>query len=78
VELEARRPAGELRLAVRDRGCGMAPRDDSPGAGFGLGLISALAGGVAVRDVEPSGTALVMSFAVDDPAGALEAPRRAS
>ena len=26
----------ELRVTVRDKGCGMAPRMDSPGAGLGL------------------------------------------
>ena len=40
VELEARRPHGGLCLSVRDHGCGMEPRSDSPGAGLGLGLIA--------------------------------------
>jgi anti-sigma regulatory factor (Ser/Thr protein kinase) len=66
VEVEARRPVGSLCLSVRDHGSGMATRDDSPGAGFGLGLISTLATGVAVRPVEPSGTEVVMSFPVDE------------
>jgi anti-sigma regulatory factor (Ser/Thr protein kinase) len=66
VEVEARRPVGSLCLAVRDRGTGMAERDDSPGAGFGLGLISSLAEGVAVRRVEPSGTEVVMRFPIDE------------
>ena len=33
----------ELRVRVRDHGCGMAPRVDSPGAGLGLPLIANLA-----------------------------------
>jgi serine/threonine-protein kinase RsbW len=70
VELEARRPVGTLCLSVRDRGGGMAPREDSPGAGFGLGLIFTLAQGVAVRRVDPSGTEVVMRFDVDEDAPA--------
>jgi anti-sigma regulatory factor (Ser/Thr protein kinase) len=66
VEVEARRPVGSLCLSVRDHGSGMATRDDSPGACSGLGLISTLATGVAVRPVEPSGTEVVMSFPVDE------------
>ena len=33
---------GELRVVVADRGAGIRPREDSPGLGLGLGLISAL------------------------------------
>jgi anti-sigma regulatory factor (Ser/Thr protein kinase) len=66
VELEATRPTGTLCVAVRDRGCGIAPREDSPGAGLGLGLISALASCVSIRPVAPRGTELVMRFDVGE------------
>jgi anti-sigma regulatory factor (Ser/Thr protein kinase) len=66
VEVEARRPAGGLSLAVSDRGCGMAPRPDSPGAGYGLGLIQEMASETAVHRLTPSGTRLEMRFVVDD------------
>ena len=66
VELEASRPTGTLCVSVRDRGCGMAPRDDSPGAGLGLGLISTLATRVSIRPVAPRGTELVMRFDVGE------------
>ena len=66
VELEASRPTGTLCVSVRDRGCGMAPRDDSPGAGLGLGLISSLATRVSIRPVAPRGTELVMRFDVGE------------
>jgi anti-sigma regulatory factor (Ser/Thr protein kinase) len=66
VELEARRPTGELCVFVRDRGCGMRPRNDSPGAGFGLGLISTLASRVSIRPLSPSGTELLMRFDVGE------------
>jgi serine/threonine-protein kinase RsbW len=66
VELEASRPTGTLCVSVRDRGCGMAPRDDCPGAGLGLGLISTLASRVSIRPVAPRGTELVMRFDVGE------------
>jgi len=66
VELEASRPTGTLCVSVRDRGCGMAPRNDSPGAGLGLGLISSLATRVSIRPVAPRGTELVMRFDVGE------------
>ena len=66
VELEASRPTGTLCVSVRDRGCGMAPRDDSPGPGLGLGLISSLATRVSIRPVAPRGTELVMRFDVGE------------
>jgi anti-sigma regulatory factor (Ser/Thr protein kinase) len=66
VELEARQPNGALWFSVRDRGCGMAPRPDSPGAGLGLGLIAQLAGRLSIRPVAPSGTEVVMRFPVDE------------
>jgi anti-sigma regulatory factor (Ser/Thr protein kinase) len=66
VELEARRPAGDLCLSVRDRGCGMEPRGDSPGAGLGLGLIARLASRLSIRPVAPSGTELEMRFPVEE------------
>ena len=74
VELEARVPAGTLCVSVRDRGGGLAPRDDSPGAGFGLGVIASLAGRVSVREVRPTGTELVMSFPVEEEARRSGAP----
>jgi anti-sigma regulatory factor (Ser/Thr protein kinase) len=66
VEIEARRPAGGLCLSVRDHGCGMAPRGDSPGAGLGLGLIERIASRTAIAPVSPRGTQLVMRFDVDE------------
>jgi len=69
VEVEARRPMGRLYVSVRDRGCGLAARGDSPGAGLGLGLIAGLASCVAIRPVAPRGTELVMRFDVGEGTG---------
>jgi anti-sigma regulatory factor (Ser/Thr protein kinase) len=62
VEVEARRPNGYLCLYVRDDGCGMAPRVDSPGLGLGLPLITQTAAAVEVRTPPHGGTEVIMRF----------------
>jgi anti-sigma regulatory factor (Ser/Thr protein kinase) len=62
VEVEARRPNGCLCVYIRDQGCGMGPRTDSPGMGLGLPLISHSAAKVEFREREGGGTELVMGF----------------
>jgi serine/threonine-protein kinase RsbW len=53
---------GELRVIVRDEGCGMAPRMDSPGAGLGLPLIATLADSFSVTAPPGGGTEVCMTF----------------
>ena len=53
---------GELRVTVRDHGCGMAPRMDSPGAGLGLPLIASLAETFSVTAPPGGGTEVSMTF----------------
>jgi serine/threonine-protein kinase RsbW len=53
---------GELRVIVRDHGCGMAPRMDSPGAGLGLPLIANLAETFSVTAPPGGGTEVCMTF----------------
>jgi anti-sigma regulatory factor (Ser/Thr protein kinase) len=62
VEIEACRPNGFLCLYVRDEGCGLKPRVDSPGLGLGLPLISGAASNVEVRAAAAGGTELIMRF----------------
>lgn len=62
VEIEACRPNGYLCLYVRDQGCGLTPRLDSPGLGLGLPLITRTAAAVEVRGAPAGGTELVMRF----------------
>jgi anti-sigma regulatory factor (Ser/Thr protein kinase) len=62
IEVRACRPDGYLCLYVRDRGCGLAPRRDSPGMGLGLPLIAQAATQVEVREPADGGTELVMRF----------------
>ena len=52
----------ELRVIVRDDGCGMAPRMDSPGAGLGLPLIANLTQSFSVTAPPGGGTEVCMTF----------------
>lgn len=64
----AERIDDRIELSVRDYGRGLKPRDDSPGAGMGLHIISELAEHSAVTkpDDGRDGTAVTMSFALRD------------
>ena len=53
---------GGLHVTVRDVGCGMRPRADSPGAGLGLPLIARLADSVSVTTPPDGGTEVAMTF----------------
>lgn len=64
VELEAEQLDGFLRVSVRDSGVGMRPRPDSPGAGFGLPIITQLSSDTSVRTGAGAGTELLMRFAL--------------
>lgn len=52
----------ELRVIVRDAGCGMQPRMDSPGAGLGLPLIARVAETFSVTENPGGGTEVCMTF----------------
>jgi serine/threonine-protein kinase RsbW len=52
----------QLRVTVRDEGCGMQPRTDSPGAGLGLPLIANLADTFSVTAPPEGGTEVTMTF----------------
>jgi anti-sigma regulatory factor (Ser/Thr protein kinase) len=55
----------QLTVVVRDDGCGLAPRADSPGAGLGLPLIAEVAESMSVtRGRNGHGTVLRMIFAL--------------
>jgi serine/threonine-protein kinase RsbW len=51
-----------LVVVVRDYGCGMRPRHDSPGLGMGLSLIGHLASHFNVEAPDGDGTRLRMHF----------------
>jgi nitrate/nitrite-specific signal transduction histidine kinase len=54
---------GVLAVRVADDGVGLVPRDDSPGAGLGLQIAAMVADRLQVEPVEPSGTAVNLTFA---------------
>lgn len=54
---------GTLVVRVADEGLGLAPRDDSPGAGLGLRIAGMVADELEVEDLEPRGTAVNLTFA---------------
>lgn len=51
-----------LWVTVRDHGCGMQPRMDSPGAGLGLPLIANVTDSFSVTDLPEGGTEVCMTF----------------
>jgi serine/threonine-protein kinase RsbW len=59
-----------LQVTVRDHGCGMQPRMDSPGAGLGLPLIARLADSFSVSEPADGGTELSMTFPLRELAAA--------
>jgi serine/threonine-protein kinase RsbW len=56
-----------LVVVVRDYGCGMRPRHDSPGLGMGLSLIGHLASHFNVEAPDGDGTRLRMHFPRSSP-----------
>jgi anti-sigma regulatory factor (Ser/Thr protein kinase) len=68
MTVEAHLELSHLAVAVSDDGCGFSPRADSPGAGFGLPVIASIAATMSVatnRDDGPTGTVVLMNFALD-------------
>jgi anti-sigma regulatory factor (Ser/Thr protein kinase) len=51
-----------LSITIRDAGCGMQPRMDSPGAGLGLPIIASLAHSFLVAAPPEGGTEVSMTF----------------
>ena len=55
-----------VNVVVADDGRGMVPRPDSPGLGLGLALIAHATDNLDVRDGDPVGTQLRMTFSLDE------------
>jgi len=53
---------GSLAVRVTDDGCGLAPRSDSPGAGYGLPLVAAVTSALELRAPAAGGTEVRMAF----------------
>jgi anti-sigma regulatory factor (Ser/Thr protein kinase) len=65
IEVCAEFDGSTVTITVRDQGGGFAPRVDSPGLGLGLPVIAALTTTVEIRPTPPSGTEVVMTFALE-------------
>jgi serine/threonine-protein kinase RsbW len=63
---------GVLDVCVRDHGCGMAPRPDSPGMGLGLSLMASESDHFEVRSADGGGTEVLLRFLLHAP----DAPAR--
>lgn len=62
IEVTASMSDAGIDVAVIDHGLGFAPRDDSPGLGWGLQLIETLADRLTIEPGPRSGTAVRMRF----------------
>jgi anti-sigma regulatory factor (Ser/Thr protein kinase) len=62
MEVEAFVRDGEIEVVVRDEGCGIVPRADSPGLGLGLPLIASLAQSVNLGRDARDRTEVRMTF----------------
>lgn len=58
---------GAFDVTIRDDGCGMAPRTDSPGMGLGLSLMASESDRCEVRSVDGGGTEVRLSFELAAP-----------
>lgn len=64
IEVDAGVEDGVLHVVVRDHGCGVRPRPDSPGLGMGLPLIAAITDEVEIVGDEKRGNEVRMTFAL--------------
>jgi anti-sigma regulatory factor (Ser/Thr protein kinase) len=62
VCVEATADEEAVSVTVRDRGCGMQPRPDSPGMGLGMPLIAHVADMVEISDTNGVGASVRMLF----------------
>jgi anti-sigma regulatory factor (Ser/Thr protein kinase) len=53
---------GSVQVVVRDRGVGMSPHPESPGAGLGLSILGKLADRMELRAADDGGTELRIVF----------------
>jgi anti-sigma regulatory factor (Ser/Thr protein kinase) len=62
VTVEAHAADGSLMIQVTDTGIGFRERDDSPGSGYGMGLIASVASSVTLETPATGGTELHLRF----------------
>lgn len=67
IHITACMDKGVLDVSVRDHGCGMAPRPDSPGMGLGLSLMASESDHFEVRSADGGGTEVLLRFLLEAP-----------
>ncbi len=72
VHVSAALAGDELWVLVADDGCGLSPREDSPGAGYGLRLIAQAADQFTVLRRGDGGTELQLRFDLENAGRYLE------
>jgi anti-sigma regulatory factor (Ser/Thr protein kinase) len=60
----AARAVDELWVLISDSGCGLRPRQDSPGLGLGMALMMQVSAGIDVMDRSDGGTEVTLRFAL--------------
>jgi anti-sigma regulatory factor (Ser/Thr protein kinase) len=66
----AARAVDELWVLISDSGCGLRPRQDSPGLGLGMALMMQLSADIDVHDRSDGGTQVTLRFELaPEPAG---------
>jgi anti-sigma regulatory factor (Ser/Thr protein kinase) len=64
IDVVAARAVDELWILISDSGCGLRPRQDSPGLGLGMALMMQVSAGIDVVDRSDGGTELTLRFVV--------------
>jgi anti-sigma regulatory factor (Ser/Thr protein kinase) len=64
LTVSAVRDGDAICVIVRDDGCGMRPRDDSPGLGIGMPLMTGSTQALTFSEIPEGGTEVTMRFAL--------------
>jgi anti-sigma regulatory factor (Ser/Thr protein kinase) len=68
----------ELWIIISDSGCGLRPRNDSPGLGLGMALMMQVSGDIDVIDRSDGGTQVTLRFALEPEGGRVPRQSRGS
>jgi anti-sigma regulatory factor (Ser/Thr protein kinase) len=62
IGIIAARAVDELWVLISDSGCGLRPRQDSPGLGLGMALMMQVSAGIDVNERSDGGTEVTLRF----------------
>jgi anti-sigma regulatory factor (Ser/Thr protein kinase) len=75
IAVTAALAADELWIIIADSGCGLRPRNDSPGLGLGMALMMQLSADIDVHDRSDGGTQVTLRFVLEPEPGDLSHSR---